>query len=156
MSYKCLPLSLADIHKFMKQILSQHIWLDRHMFPTPLPCYASCLTLSVEKSTTEVTNITKLNTKHVNIQLMQDALCTHHQILIWAKTENYLPINQILIIFQMHDMYALTNSQTITWYEFNTYCVSVLKLFLKCGQICKTNTMSQGSPKLNKMQKDSK
>ena len=56
----------------------------------------------------------------------------------------------------MHDMYALTNSQTITWYEFNTYCVSVLKLFLKCGQICKINTMSQGSPQLNEMQKDSK
>ena len=53
----------------------------------------------------------------------------------------------------MHNGCALINSQTFSWYEFNTNGVSFLKLFHVCGKIYKTSIMSQGSSQLNKMQK---
>ena len=52
----------------------------------------------------------------------------------------------------MHSMYVLTNSQAITYYEFNTHCVSFLKLFHVVGKTYKISMMSQGSSQLNKMQ----
>ena len=148
--------SVPDRHAQFHETNLKSTYLVRSSHLPNTLVLSSCLILSVKNSATEVTNITKLNIKHVNIQLVQDTLCTHHQILIWTKNEIDLPINQILIIFQMHDMYSLTNPQTITLYEFNTHCVSFLKLFHKCGPICKTNVTSQGSSQLNEMQKDSK
>ena len=102
--------------QFRKQILCQNTLLDWHIFPTPWPCQVAWPSqLRAVQHSCKYFKTKTIN--HVNIQASarwQDALRTTTQTLMWTKNNAGFPINQLSIIFQMHNGCALTNSQTIS------------------------------------------
>ena len=101
--------------QFRKQISCQNTWLNCQIFLTPWPCQVAWPSqLRVVQHSWEYCKTKNIN--RVNIQVSarwQDALRTTTQTLMWAKNETGLLINQLSIIFQMHNGCALTKSQTI-------------------------------------------